>query len=326
MVWEGVPWMVAGGEHSAEVGRLLAHAATAGGEGIVGVADCRVTESAIPDGNIHITPGAVGVLNQFAGGGQQSYLLRNVGDEVEAVTPQGSSGSRYDLVCVIVEDPQYPGQPDPVSIVDGPYLRTVIYEDVPANTRRLAQVDANQSGYALARILMPASTGTVTQGNITDLRDLLIPRVVQYKRMLNVDSGTQTLGADAIRPTGAEWPIFVPDWARFVQLEASWSGLLAYDGGADGGTATGNGSVVLGSLVTASALWAANAVGPGRVTREQHMAADEIAVPLAMRGTSQDLEAHLSKTGGTGMTVKCEAGTTVVVTATFYEKAGDGLG
>jgi hypothetical protein len=326
MVWQGVPWMVAGGEHSAEVGRLLAHAATAGGEGIVGAADCRVTESPIPDGNIHITPGAVGALNQSGGGGQQSYLLRNVGDEVKAITPQGSSGSRYDLICVIVEDPQYPGQPDPPSIPNGPYLRTAVYEGVSSTTKRLSQVDANQSGVALARVHMPASTGTVTQGNITDLRELLIPRVVQIKKMLNVASGSLTLAADAVAPGGASWNVDVPEWAKFVQLEAQWSGLLAFDGGADGGTAQGNGRVVLGTITTSNSLWACNAVGPGRVTREQHMAAEELAVPSTLRGTTVALQARLSKTGGANMSVKCEAGTTVIVTATFYEKAGDGLG
>src|SRR5512139_2547798 len=182
MSWEGVPWMIGGGaEHPEEVGRLLAYAAAGAGEGVVGPTDCKVVPSGVPDGNIHIQPGAVAVLNRFTGGGQQAYLVRNVGDEVKAMTPQGSSGVRYDLVCVIVEDPQYPGQPAPASIPDGPYARTVIYEDVPAATKSLAEVDPDQAGYALARVKFDASDGTVNAADITDLRELVAPRTKTVK-------------------------------------------------------------------------------------------------------------------------------------------------
>lgn len=326
MVWEGVPWMVAGGEHSAEVGRLLAFAATSAGEGVVGVADCRVVASAIPDGNVNINPGAIGVLNRFAGGASQSYLVRNVGAQVQAMTPQGSSGARYDLVCVIIEDPQYPGQPDPPSVTDGPYVRTAVYEDVPAGTVSLQEVDPGQSGYALARVKFDASDGTVNQADITDLRDLLNPRVAQFKRILNVaGAGVQAIGGDAIVPTGADWQIPVPKWATKVQLEAQWSGLFMSDTGAGNGVATGNGRVTLGALTTANALWRETAFGANNVTRASHMAADELVVPSAIRGTTQALQARLSKTGGAGLDPKADQGTTVVVTATFYEEAGTGL-
>lgn len=321
MSWEGVPWMVAGGFHSAEVGRLLAYAATGGGEGVVSPGDCKVTASAIPDGNIHIAPGGVGVLNRFPGGAAQAYLVRNVGDEVEALTPQGSSGVRYDLVAMIVEDPQYAGQPAPPSVPDGPYVRTAIYTNVPAGTTKLSEVDPDQTGYALARVKFDASDGTVSAADITDLRRVLAPRVKVEKKILNVGAGATTLGADAVIPPGAAWSIDIPEWATDVLLEANWSGLRATDTGADGGTASGNGRVTLGSIATANSLWSENAVGPGKTTRVGHMAADDKPVPSGLRGTSQTLEARMSKTAGSGMNVKSDSGSTVVVTATFYEKA-----
>lgn len=325
MVWEGVPWMVAGGNHSAEVGRVLAYAAINGGEGVISPGDCRVVASAIPDGNIHINTGAVACLNRFPGGSSQAYLVRNVGDEVKALTPQGSGGVRYDLVAIIVEDPQYPGQPAPVSVPNGPYVKTVIYQDVPVGTVSLAQVDPDQTGYALARVAFAASDGTITQGEITDLRELLNPRVVQYKRMVNVIAGTVNLAALAVSPPGASWNVKIPSWATKAQVEAQWSGIVMQDDGPDGGTAGGYAQVTLGALATASSTWNQNAVGPGSITRMAHGVADEIDVPAINRGTTVALAAKLSKTAGAGMTAKTDPGSTVTVTVTFYEEAGTGL-
>lgn len=325
MVWEGVPWMVAGGNHTAEVGRVLAYIAANSGEGIVSPGDCRVVASAIPDGNINIQPGAVACLNRFAGGSSQGYLVRNVGNEIKALTPQGSSGVRYDLVALVIEDPQYAGQPAPASVPNGPYVRTRVFENVGANVSTLAEVAPNQSGYALARVKFDASDGTVNQADITDLRQLVNPRTVQYKRMLNVTAGTTNLAALAVSPPGASWSIPIPPWATRVQLEAQWSGIVMSDDGADGGTAGGHGQVALGTIVTQNATWNQNAIGPGSLTRMAHMAADDLEVPAILRGTSQNLQAKLSKTTGAGMTAKTDPGSTVVVTATFYEQAGTGL-
>lgn len=320
MTWEGVPWMIAGGEHSAEVGRVLAYAASGGGEGVIGPTDCKVVASAIPDGNVHIQPGAIGALNRFAGGGQQSYLMRNVGDEAIALTAQGSAGVRYDLVAVIVEDPQYAGQPVPPSVPDGPYLRTVVYEGVTSTTRKLEEVDPNQTGYALARVKFDASDGTVNPVDITDLRELLAPRIKQVKKMFNAETAANNIGsAYELVPPGATWDVEIPTWASHVQLEAQWSGITCLDTGADGGTAGGHAIVSLGAIETPAAVWYENAVGPGRQTRMTHMAAEESSISEALRGTTQPLQAKMRKTTGSGMNVRSDYGSTVVATATFYE-------
>lgn len=319
MSWEGVPWMVAGGEHSAEVGRLLAYAATAGAEGVVGAGDCKVVASAIPDGNIHINPGAVGMLNRFAGGVAQSYLARNVGDEVKAMTPQGSSGERWDLVAVIIEDPQYAGQPAPPSVPDGPYLKTVVYEDVPSTTKELAEVDADQTGYALALVHFNASDGTVTNSDITDLRELLAPRVQTVKKVLNSNATASFPGSLGLAPAAASWAVKIPMWAAKVQLEARWSGLKYTDTSSGAGAASGTARVDLGTLVSQTTQWSEDASASNKPITGTVIVGDELTVSAALRGTTQNLQAKLAKTAGTGMTAQTTPYTTVVVEATFYE-------
>lgn len=320
MTWESVPWMIDGGEHSAEVGRLLAYAASGGGEGVIGPGDCKVTASAVADGNVHISPGGVAVLNRFAGGGQQTYLARNVSDEVKALTPQGSSGERYDLVAVIIEDPEYPGQPAPVDIATGPYLRTAVYEDVPADTRLLSEVDPDQSGYALARVHFNASDATVSIADITDLRQLVAPRTKIVKKVFS-PPGINALPAPAygVSPPGAQWNIDVPDWATRVVMEATWSGVQFIDTSSGAGNAGGYSKQVLGPIATQEVIWYVDAVGAAKPQTEVFIVADDIAVPEAIRGTTQVGSVQLRKTAGAALTSQTTSTTTVIATFTFTE-------
>lgn len=320
MTWEPVPWMVDGGEHSAEVGRLLAYAASGGGEGVIGPSDCKVTASAIADGNVHIAPGGVAVLNRFPGGGQQSYLARNVSDEVVALTPQGSSGERYDLIAVIIEDPEYPGQPDPVDIATGPYLRTIVYEDVAADTTKLSEIDPDQSGYALARVHFNASDATVSAAEITDLRELAAARTKVIKKIFS-PPGTNALPGPAygVCPPGAQWNIDVPDWATRVQMEATWSGVQFIDTSTGVGNSGGFVKQVLGALATQEVIWYVDAVGASRPQTEVFIVADDLAVPEAIRGTTQVANLQLRKTTGAALNGQTTNTTTVIATFTFME-------
>lgn len=324
MTLEGVPWYVRGAVHSPEVARVLAYAASGGREGIIGTTDLKVKASNIPDGNIHIQPGAGVALNRFGGGASQAYVVRNVGDEVKAMTAQGSSGARYDLVALIVEDPDYAGQPDPADPEDGPFVRVAVYEGVSSTTKFLYEVDADQTGIALARVKFDASDGTVTQSDITDLRQMLFARSYSVTKMLTLTSGTDAIptGAFDTFPVGAEWDVAIPEWANKVALWGIVMGVGMFDGGADGGTTGGLARIELGSINTDSGGYKENAVGPGKRTSVTFGAAeDELDVAVGLRGTTQTLSFAAYATYQDDMTVQAETGTTVIVTATFAEKA-----
>lgn len=337
MTWEGVPWMVDGAEHTAEVGRLLAYAASGSNEGVIGIQDCAVVPSAIPDSNVHILSGAISALNRFPGGGQQSYMLRNVGDEVVALTPQGSSGVRYDLVAVIVEDPQYPGQPAPASVTDGPYLRSAVYEDVDPATRHLYEVDPDQTGYALALVKFDASDGTVTAADITDLRELLNPRTKTFKRLFNeVDQANDGSVAPYKMPTvltnwppNASWTVEVPSWATKMQISGRVANLRVVDNDfADNlSVSYGIARIELGTVLTANTEWMTswNHSGPWfAATQMSYEIADTKDVPEAMQGTLQTVKLMANATYSNDHVIGAGWGTTVVVEVTFYEEPGLG--
>lgn len=252
---EGVPWMVTGGEHSAEVGRTLAYIACGGSEGVVAVSDFKVRASSVPDGNIHVQPGAVACLNRFPGGGQQAYVVRNASDTVVALSPQGSSGVRYDLIALLVEDPEYPAQPDPADIASGPYVRIAVYEDVDPDTSHLAEVVSDQTGYALARVKFDVSDGTVTSADITDLRELLNPKtsVASEGRIDYIATGAAAaLVVNDPVPDAGTVAVAIPSWCNRISFQITVGGLVIGDLDTAGVTPSGTAGVkaYLGALAS----------------------------------------------------------------------------
>lgn len=332
MTWQGVPWYVGGGaHHSPEVARLLAHIASGGAEGVIGAGDLQVRALNVPGAGIRVMPGAGVLQSKFAGAGQQAYLVRNPDEDVVMVAPTGSSGGRTDLVAVIVEDPQYAGQPAPASIEDGPYVRTRVYTNVAAGVKTMtseqamALVAPGQTGYALAAYTLGVSDGTIEQADIVDLRGKPSPRTQVHTRMLNLPgSGVNTtLTSLAMTgfPTEAHWDIPVPSWAVKVALELQASGLEVVEDGALGGDWAGTARIALGALVTQE-----SEVRPspphqvGGTDTFGYLCADELKVPAAMRGTTQTLAAQAKKVSSTGgITVRSTWGTTVVLRVTFTE-------
>lgn len=335
MVWEGVPWMVDEADHQAETGRLIAYLASGKNEGIAAPADLAVVASAIPDGNVHILSGAASLLNRFPGGGQQSYAVRNEGDEVVALAPQGSSGVRYDLVAVVVEDPQYPGQPAPASIADGPYVKSRVYQNVDPGTKHLWDVDPDQTGYALALVKFDASDGTVNQVDITDLRKLLNPRSWTYKRMYNVtDQAADGTGiyalsnVESVFPVGASFSVPVPEWATKMQTNCRVSNLRVLDTNPGVDTSFSFGYARFNSFPFYSDLteWtegfnASASMYPS--TGMSYEIADESDVPEDWRGNTRQFDiAGWKDPGSLGHNIGAEWGTTVVFEITFYEVPG----
>lgn len=319
MTWQGVPWFVKDAEHPAEVERVLAYIAGSGGEGVVSPTDCKVTASAIPDLNINVQPGGVVAVNRFAGGGAQAYIARNVGSDVVALVAQGSSGARYDLVALIVEDPQYAGQPAPVSVPNGPYVRTAIYSDVPATTTKLSEIDPSQTGVALARVKFDASDGTINPADITDLRELANPRSFPVKKTLNgVATGSLPATVGVAVPTGAAWAIKVPSWAKRAVVQLTWSGLKYTDSGGGNGSANGFGRILLGALSSSSVAWSEDATAVSKPVTGTVMVAEDMDVST-IAGTTVTLTAGLSHSGGAGMTAQWTQYTNVVADLYFYE-------
>lgn len=320
MALEGVPWMIgSGANHSAEVGRLLAYAACGGAEGVVGPGDFKVTQSVVADGNINIAAGGAAMLNQFPGGGQQMYLERNNSPIVKAMTPQGAGGPRYDLVTLLVHDPQYAGQPAPVSVADGPYCEIKVYENVASTVKTLAEVDPNKTGIALARVAFSASDSVVTTAEITDLRQMVQPRIKKITKIISPGGTTALPGAYGTAPVGASWNVDVPKWATRVRLTATWAGVQFVDTASGAGAAGGGARVALGAMVSDVTAFQVDATASNKPITQTLVAAGDVAVSSGVRGTTLALSAQLQKNSGSGMTANTNVNTTCIVECEFYE-------
>lgn len=227
MPLDSVPWFVGGGAlHSPEVARTLAYAATNGKQGVVSPTDLKVTATAIPGGTVQVAVGAAVILNRNPTGANQSYIARmNTADTV-AVAATSSSGGRSDLIVIQIEDPYVSGEPwqDPADPTVGPYVFTRVISNVPAGTTDLSKVSgySGRSAVALARIDIPASTGTITNAMITDLRRIANPRSERQIISTTPTDYTATLDKNVWRafPNKALTGIYVPEWATHAVIRA----------------------------------------------------------------------------------------------------------
>jgi len=280
---DGVPWAVGGGaEIQVEALRLLSYVAIGGQEGVLGGTDFKV-KSSDPDGpGVVVSKGAAGTLNYGAGadGGQQAYLARQAADsDPIAIAPTGSGGGRTDLVALVIEDPQYAGQPAPASVKNGPYAKLVVYQGVAANVWKLSHVDPGQTGIALARIAIPAVTATITDAMITDLRVPMSARTSPFAQVINTPTGRAmpqgVYGDWLFGPT-----VRIPPWANRVAMSATVSAATAAPDVSSGGL-----SLVLGSMATPTVAF--SLPGAGVYSASALQVGATLVVPPAMRGTDQ---------------------------------------
>lgn len=301
-MWDSVPWFVGGGaQHSPEVARLLAYAATSGAEGIVAPEDLKVAPLDVPGGAVRVLPGAALVLNRAAGGGQQTYVARlPEADQVE-IASTGSSGGRSDLIVAQIEDPFLPGEPwpEPDDPTVGPYVGTEVIPNVPAGTTRLQDVPGyeGRSAITLARVDLPSSTGTVTAGMITDLRKVAVPRERTEVRAMNVlGDDKYIITAESEPPNGGQtWPaqaedigieIDIPEWATVVKVIAIWGGVAMPAGDVYGRfwvqvARSSNPN----NFKTERAGYNSN--NKGEFSRETWLVSDTKPIPAVLRGTRQ---------------------------------------
>ena len=326
-MWDPTPWALEGGARiSAAVGRLLAYASTSGAEGIVEPKDLKVTATPTPGENVRVAPGAALVRNRYAGGGQQTYVARNRESHNKKVTKTGSSSGRSDLVIVKIHDPQYGGTV-PANPVTFQYVTTEIIETVPAGTTSVDQIPdrVDYPALALARIDIPVNTQTITDAMIVNVRKVARPR--QYRRLFAFNLEGDAIHALTSTNAGGQfWPQFpepiwwvdVPEWATHAQLVATWGGVRVSRSAANGTI-----WVRLGPSASAPRTqdqkWALDfSALANEEMRETWVAVDDIAIPEAIRGTSQAIR-MMGKVLGAGGPPRLDNAASVSVDIQFTE-------
>lgn len=294
MALDSTPWFVGGGaHHSPEIARLLAYASTSGIEGIVDPSSLAVKAQSTPNGTVAVRPGAALILNRYAGGGQQTYVLRNASSTNVTIPATSSSGGRTDAIVARVLDPQYEGAA-PTDPVTFQYSRLERIAGVSSSLTEISQLGLTYPAVLLARVNIPASTGTITSGMITDLRSIADPKMTSALRArAAVAADTETLTVTSAKGewfpnAGAEQRIMVPSWAVRMIIEATWIQVRE-----PGGNSAGECWVEYGpwketgvrEYSTQRFDW--NTHNGTDVARGVWEVADYVYVPPVMRGTEQ---------------------------------------
>lgn len=238
MAMDPVPYAIGGGlaKHSPEIARVLAYASTSGAEGIVTPGDLKVTATSVPGTSVAVAPGAALMLSRSPGGEQQTYVLRHPTTSTVAIAATGSSAGRTDLIVARVEDPYAAGSPwqVPADPTRGPYVSLRVISGVKATDTAMPP---GQTGVVLARVTLPASTGTVTNAMVTDLRNLALPR--SSSGLVSAGLGDELLPGpnnNTFRrwPTGFMPEVLVPYWATHASLAYTITGAATNSPSVDG--------------------------------------------------------------------------------------------
>jgi len=305
-----VPWAISAAEVTADTARLLAYAATSSAEGIVEPASLRVQALATPGPSVRVAPGAALLRNRYSGAAQQTYVLRNATQTTVPVAATGSAGGRTDLVVAKILDPQYEGQaPADPDAFD--YSRLEVISGVPAGTKSAAQLGLSYPAIALARITIPASTATITNAMITDLREVAIPRTKElvFPRPAVMGDGGLVLNSRDAHPRGEWFPNYggqdnngayyvdVPEWATRMQIRMEWLA-VRYNPNAGYGYCwvtygPGSGSTSP-QYATQAFQW--DASQSNQTQRQNWVVHDERYVPPEIRGTRTAFVGRANKT------------------------------
>lgn len=314
MAVDPVPWFVeAPAKHSAEVARTLAYMALGGSEGVGGGGDFKPTQLPVPGGSVRVMPGSAGILNRSPGALGQAYMGRSGEATDVAFSATGSGGGRSDLLVLRVDNPKYGGDV-PADPVDGPYIALKVIPGVPAGTRREQELPgrANSSSVPILRLDIPASTGTYTDAMITDLRQIAVPKSIRQQDLTPIGATSSITSATEIVWPAPSQQVRIPDWANEITVKALLMGLLA-----SGGSAGVEFRLRLGGTVfSAVSGLTTDTTGTERLDKAIPM---RVAIPEAMRGTTQTLVIMAKKTGGAG-SLQVNARTTVEFDTTLAEK------
>jgi hypothetical protein len=302
------PILVNGATHSAQQFRLLMSDLARDAEGITRGTDLKVTQRSTPGAGVTVGSGS-GVVKGRVNTFQGHYAACNTGAFDVDIAATGGTG-RSDMLILRVEDPEYEG-------VVNPATGNVGYFQIISNVSSSATaIPDGRTGIPLARIDIPASTSTITNAMIVDLRQIANPRR-QRDQFVHSPASISTAinnnnSSYSSFSTEAGWTIAVPAWAStaiitidIAQIRysvAQFIGLLRATFGASLSLQT----VTLDDNQTA-------------IRRATVFVSDKLTLPDAYRGTSQLLRPQAAGSSGNTGTVQVDASTTFRYDVEFFE-------
>ncbi|MDX3343499.1 hypothetical protein PV409_36680 [Streptomyces sp. ME02-6979.5a] len=303
-----VPILTDGATHSAEQFRAMVQDLARGAEGITAGTDLKVTQLGTPGTGVQVASGS-GVVRGRVNAFQGSYAIRNQGADTVDIASTGGSG-RSDMLILRVEDPQYEGTLNPET-------DEINYFQIISNVSSSATtIPDGRTGIPLARIDIPASTSTITNAMIKDIRQIANPR--RERQLLTFSpGGTSTSinnsnGTFSYFSTVPGWNIAIPTWASTVRVRVDIS-QIKYSVAAFIGQlrATFGASLTLQPVILDDNQTA--------IRRQVAVVADTLTIPDAYRGTTQLLRPQAAGTSGNGGTVAVDGSSTLIADIEFFE-------
>lgn len=329
---DNTPWFLSqeGVEHSSEVARSVAFAATSGKVGIMNATDLQVRAMSTPTGKVRVAPGTAAIPSRYAGSQGQSYIARNVTQTEVTISPTSSAGGRNDLVVLRIQDTAFEGSA-PANVNAYNYVRFEVIQNVASSTNSVKDLNLNYPAIALALIKIPASTSAITSGMITDLRNLANPRTQDlWYPMPTVASQAETLTATSevgeYFINAATQSIQIPDWAVRMQVRVEWIGVRYAAGNAHGSSWLEWGPYKAPSerqYATQKFQWDTPAAT--NVSRANWIAVDDVYIPAAMRGTTQLFVPKARRAGGVANSVSLDGMSGMSIQVRFLETRDDNL-
>lgn len=304
------PLLTNGATHPAQQFRMMVRDLANGAEGITQGDDLKVTQRSTPGPGVTVGDGS-GVIRGRANAFQGHYSICNIGSVNVDIAATGAGAGRSDMVIARVEDPEYEGDLDP-------QVDEIAYFQVISNVSSSATtIPDGRTGIPLARIDIPASTSTITNAMITDLRRVANPRR-QRSLLTQSPAGISTgIGSSltySYFSTAAGWNIAVPDWATKVIIKIDVSPIRY-----DLGNFWGQISATFGSSLATQPIFLDDNQGTG-ARRIPAIIADTLTLPSSYRSTTQLLRVRAAGlTAGQAGRIYVDSGTTLAADVQFEE-------
>lgn len=237
MTFNAAAWAIDGATINSALARTQAYAANSGAPGIIQLGDLKVTQLGVPGNGLLITAGSALVLNGYQGDTtDQMYTVTNPSSHTvpSSDMPASNPSAKSYILAIVIGDAEFSqtghpwmGAGDPPAGEEDSfvYVRPTMIEVVAGATT----LDVDYPALPLARIDIPASTTTITDAMITDLRELSRPRTylaqdyVQSSTTGNVNSG----GYGKLGPTVIT--VKVPSWAVKAKISGFVEGMRLHE-------------------------------------------------------------------------------------------------
>lgn len=236
---------------SAERAREVVWALGGGQTGIVGPESLQVRATPTPGGNVRVLPGVftmaatpehLTMQTGYTSAPWQSYMRGVYQTQTVPIRATGSSGSRIDVVGIEINDPQYEGTTGSVDWENHQFWQVRVIEGANQGWNRPHHFGhLGRPFLPLARINIPANTGTITNSMITDLRFMAVEREKTVEFLEPVNTGSSNLQIGSGQTSWYSFPevqgVTIPQWATHVKLKGTLTSYRVTGSGTASGSA-----------------------------------------------------------------------------------------